>query len=122
MSGESQFFHLLTHTSGLPPWRSVYLDAANEAPDSPQAGRAYDSERWRRGLAAMLRYPFAAPVGDGVRYSDIGIMLLGEAVARLCGCRLDEAIRRLVLDTLDLRSFTYNPGREWRAAGASRAD
>ena len=103
------FFHLLTHTSGLQPWRSVYQDAAAEAPPPAQPGQAYDSERWRRGLAAMLRYPFAAPVGDGVRYSDIGIMLLGEAVARICGCRLDEAIARLVLHPLDLRSFTYNP-------------
>ena len=106
---EVRFFHLLTHTSGLPPWRSVYLDAADAAPPPPQAGQSYAAQRWRRGLDAMLRYSFVAPVGNGVRYSDIGIMLLGEAVARIFGCRLDEALQRLALAPLDLRSFTYNP-------------
>ena len=57
----------------------------------------------------MLNFPFAGPVGDTVRYTDIGIMLLGEAVARLHGDRLDRAVRELVLDPLNLRSFTYNP-------------
>ena len=103
------FKHLLTHTSGLPPWRSVYLLASDHVPAPPAFGHEYDGSRWRRGLAGMLNFPFAGPVGDTVRYTDIGIMLLGEAVARLHGDRLDRAVRELVLDPLNLRSFTYNP-------------
>lgn len=103
------FQHLLTHTSGLPPWRSVYLLASDKAPAAPESGFAYEGSRWRRGLASMLAFPFAGPVGDTVRYTDIGIMLLGEAVARLHGKRLDKALADLVLDPLNLRSFTYNP-------------
>ena len=57
----------------------------------------------------MLRFPFVGPIADTVRYTDIGIMLLGEAVARLHGARLDRAISDLVLNPLDLGSFTYNP-------------
>lgn len=103
------FRHLLTHTSGLPPWRSVYLLAADEPPAPPKAGDSYDGIRWQQGLAAMVDFPFAGTVGDTVRYSDIGIMLLGEAVARLQGCSLDQAVSELILQPLGLSTFTYNP-------------
>ena len=106
---EVTFKHLLTHTSGLPPWRSVYLLASEHVPAPPAFGHEYDGFRWRKGLASMLSFPFAGPVGDTIRYTDIGIMLLGEAVARLHGDRLDRAVGELVLDPLNLRSFTYNP-------------
>ncbi len=103
------FRHLLTHSSGLPPWRSVYLLAADEAPPPPAGGGLYAAERWRRGLAAMVEFPFAGAIGHTVRYTDLGIMLLGEAVARLQGGRLDQAVQELILQPLSLSSFTYNP-------------
>ncbi|MXV94075.1 MAG: beta-lactamase family protein [Chloroflexi bacterium] len=103
------FKHLLTHSSGLAPWRAVYMLAAQDPPPAPSAGEAYDGARWRRGLAAMVDFPFAGPVGEIVRYTDVGIMLLGEAVARLYGARLDEAVRALITQPLGLHSFTYNP-------------
>ncbi len=103
------FQHLLTHTSGLPPWRSVYLLAAAEPPPPPAAGQPYHVQRWRSGLAAMVDFAFAGTVGDTVRYTDIGIMLLGEAIARLQGGRLDQAQRALILQPLDLSTFTVNP-------------
>lgn len=107
--GTATFRHLLTHSSGLAPWRAVYLLAADEPPPPPQPGAAYDGSRWQRGLAAMVEFPFSGTVGDTVRYTDVGIMLLGEAVARLYGGRLDEAVRALITQPLGLGSFTYNP-------------
>lgn len=103
------FEHLLTHTSGLPPWRSVYLSVADRAPAPPTAGSPYEPERWNAALDVLAKCPFAGSVGDTVRYSDIGIMLLGEAVARLHGQRLDQTIHDLILDPLKLNSVTYNP-------------
>ena len=103
------FRHLLTHTSGLPPWRSVYLLASDRPPPPPSAGMPVAAERWQRSLAAMVDFPFAGTVGDTIRYTDIGIMLLGEAVAGIHGAPLDEAVRDLVLSPLGLKSFTYNP-------------
>ena len=103
------FRHLLTHQSGLPPWRSVYLLAADRPPPPPTHVKHYDEGRWRRGLEFMVEFPFAGSVGDTIRYTDIGIMLLGEAVARLHGRRLDEAVEDLALQPLGLDTITYNP-------------
>ena len=108
-ANEVTFKHLLTHSSGLAPWRSVYLLAGDAPPPPPSTGDRYAAGRWQRGLAAMVKFPFAGAVGNTVRYTDVGIMLLGEAVARLHGARLDEAVRDLILQPLDLRSFRYNP-------------
>ena len=103
------FKHLLTHSSGLPPWRDVYALASPQPPAAPSDGDKYDSQRWQRALDAIVTFPFAAPVGDAVRYSDIGIMLLGEAVSRLHGSPLDKAVDELVIQPLKLDSLTYNP-------------
>ena len=107
--GDVTFKHLLTHSSGLPPWCSVYLLAADRPPPPPTHVWQYDEARWRRGLSAMIDFPFAGTIGDKIRYTDIGIMLLGEAVARWHGSRLDTAVSDLVLQPLGLDSFTYNP-------------
>lgn len=103
------FKHLLTHTSGLPPWCDVYSLAGRDVPAVPLATDKPNFRRWERALKAMVNFPFAAPVGDAVRYSDIGIMLLGEAVSRLHGRSLDRAIDELVIRPLGLNSLTYNP-------------
>jgi len=106
---EVTFFHLLTHTSGLAPWRDVYnvAEAPIEPPQPDSLGR---DERWSRTLKMLCNYPFVGFPETGVRYSDIGMMLLGEAVSRLHGTpgKLDEAIKARVL-TDKLRHTLYNP-------------
>ena len=103
-------WHLLTHTSGLPPWRDVYTIAP---PPEPAAGytRQY---RWQLALQRLVTYPFVDTVGAGIHYSDIGLMLLGEIVARLHGTSLEEAIQHHVLSPLNLSDTMFNPtiGRE----------
>ncbi len=103
------FRHLLTHSSGLPAWRAVYLLAADGPPPTPSSGQRHSEERWRRALEEIVSFPFVCPIGETPLYSDIGIMLLGEAVSRLVGAPLDSAVRELVLTPLNLASFTYNP-------------
>lgn len=113
------FYHLLTHTSGMAPWRDVF-NAAGPAPTPPDRpdplGRA---ERWSNGLRAICGYPFVGQPGEGVvRYSDLGLMLLGEATARLHradaatdAVDLEQTIRARVLDPLGLKSVLFNPVR-----------
>lgn len=103
------FFHLLTHTSGLPAWRDVF-NAAGPAPLPPtQRDAITRAERWARGLSAIHNYAFVARPNEKVIYSDIGLMLLGEAVTRLTQRPLDTAIREHVTAPLGLSSPTFNP-------------
>ena len=53
--------HLLSHTSGLMPWEPMYYHASNAD----------------EALAHIARLPLAGAVGERVRYSDLGFMLLG---------------------------------------------
>ena len=91
---EVTFRQLLTHTSGMAPWRSVFRDG---------------------GLEAVLRYPFVARPGTEFHYSDLGYMLLGASVSRLFEAPLDVAMQALIRDRLGLDSVTYDP------LGAGRA-
>ncbi|MDZ4765908.1 MAG: serine hydrolase domain-containing protein [Chloroflexota bacterium] len=111
------FWHLLTHTSGLAPWRAVYRVVG--APPPPIGGRDTISRelRWANAIRALCGYPFVGqPAGVNgqsgvVRYSDLGLMLLGEATARLHGDSLDRAIETHVTRPLGLTSIMYNPAR-----------
>lgn len=95
---EVTFRHLLTHTSGLPAWTPLYREPGPDA-----------------GLEAVIDSPFAYPPGAELVYSDLGFILLGEAVARLRGRPLDLALADLVLDPMDLMDVGYNPPLEWLA-------
>jgi CubicO group peptidase (beta-lactamase class C family) len=98
------FRHLLAHTSGLPAWKALYLKAS-----SPQAV-----------LAAICRTPLAAPPGTAVEYSDLGIMLLGAALERLGGQRIDALVDETVVRPLALTSTMYTPPRSlWGRCAAT---
>lgn len=109
-AGEVTFRHLLTHTSGLAAWRSVYR-AAGPPPPPPgePMGRPTVEERIHWGVQAICAYPFIYPPGERLIYSDLGFILLGEAIARLMGQRLDTALRALVLDPLGMAEAGFRP-------------
>ncbi len=106
------FYHLLTHTSGLAPWRDVF-NAAGPAPLPPDQPDPIPRERrWANALDALCHYPFVGQPGEGVvRYSDLGLMLLGEAVCRLNDtlAPLDGVLSQRLFQPLGLSSMTYNP-------------
>lgn len=102
-------FHLLTHTSGLPPWRDVYRAAGDAPPPLTAIDPIPRAARWARALEALCGYAFVGQPREAVRYSDVGFMLLGEAVSRLAGSPGDlqpataDTLRRLTLDEIDYR-------------------
>lgn len=103
-------WHLLTHTSGLPPWRDVYNIA--EAPKPPtEEDTLTRIERWSLALDRLCTYPFVGQPDTGVRYSDIGLMLLGEVVSRVYGSagNLDTALIEHLLQPLTFEYTTYRP-------------
>ncbi|MCC7208863.1 MAG: beta-lactamase family protein [Anaerolineae bacterium] len=108
------FRRLLTHTSGLAPWRDVY-NAAGGPPTPPDTPDPTPRPvRWARALEALCQYPFVSAPDGIVRYSDLGLMLLGEATARLHGAPLDETITARVLRPLAVDAACFNPVREGR--------
>ncbi|HMV32771.1 MAG TPA: serine hydrolase domain-containing protein, partial [Gemmatimonadales bacterium] len=90
--------HLLTHSSGLPAWRPLY----QEAPDRPAA------------LALVDATPLAATPGDSFVYSDLGAILLTQAVEGTLGARIDTLVTRLLTTPLGLHETRYLPPASWR--------
>jgi CubicO group peptidase (beta-lactamase class C family) len=102
------FRHLLTHTSGLPPWRKVYGLTGGPPPAPHLPDPIPRQTRWSRTLTAMCALDFVGVPGDRVRYSDVGLMLLGEAVARLDGRGLAEAVNEFLYPNY-LYRIMYRP-------------
>jgi CubicO group peptidase (beta-lactamase class C family) len=91
------FRNLLAHNSGLPAWRPLFKET----------GAAEARHK-------ALTTPFFYQTGRRVVYSDIGLILLGMAVEKLCGLRLDEAVYQRVTRPLRLRSTSFLPIGEKR--------
>jgi CubicO group peptidase (beta-lactamase class C family) len=102
------FWHLLTHTSGLPAWRSVYQVDGDQGHRIPLPHEVPPEKRAKR-IAAIHTYDFAYPPEQRLVYSDLGLILLGEAIARLSGMSLDRYVQCSVLQPLGLTHTTYNP-------------
>jgi len=91
-AGQITFRQLLTHTSGLPAWR-----AFKDQPDAESARRL------------ALQTTFAYLPGTRIVYSDVGLILLGMALERLTGCRLDKVIAEQVTEPLGLKHTRFLP-------------
>ena len=103
------FRHLLTHTSGLPAWRDVYA-VAGPIPMSPHLHLPLEGQvRWAKVLPVLYHYPFIDLPGHRVVYSDIGLMLLGQALEVISGAALEQVIQTQVLDPLGLSHTHFNP-------------
>jgi beta-glucosidase-like glycosyl hydrolase/CubicO group peptidase (beta-lactamase class C family) len=99
--------HLMTHTSGLPPFK----------------------EYWRtsQGKAETLRMIFAEPLeyepGTKVEYSDLGIILMAEIIQRLTGKPLDELARSLIFGPLGMKNTMYLPPKNlWPEIAPTEVD
>jgi CubicO group peptidase (beta-lactamase class C family) len=99
--------HLLTHSSGLPAWRPLYLEAPT--PDS--------------ALALVFATPLEAPPGTRMVYSDLGAILLGQIVVRLSGERFDQYVQSHVVTPLSLRDTQFRPPRAlWDRVAPTEVD
>ena len=90
--------HLLTHSSGLPAWRPLYIEATTRA----VALALVDT-------TALLRQP-----GDTFVYSDLGAIVLTQVVEGLTGQRLDAYLDARVLQPLGMTNTRFLPPSAWR--------
>jgi serine-type D-Ala-D-Ala carboxypeptidase len=97
-------WHLLTHTAGLAPWRDLYHHVTYLTIAATDV-----HQRWQQILPLLFDAPFVDFIGKNVRYSDLGLLLLGEVVSRIHGHSLDDAIQKVVLAVLPQTSLTFNP-------------
>ena len=91
---------LLAHSSGLPDYAKLFLDA-----------RDRDSL-----LRLAYRVPLEADPGERAEYSDIGFILLGEILERIAGQSLDSFCPREIFAPLSMRSTFYRPRHELRGS------
>ncbi|HEX8355328.1 MAG TPA: serine hydrolase domain-containing protein, partial [Pyrinomonadaceae bacterium] len=96
--------HLLTHTSGLPAWRPLYLLAEGEP------GRVAE---------VIASQPLEQPPGGRVVYSDLGFITLGLLAQSVTSERLDALARREIFDPLGLGRTFFNPEKSLQTGVAA---
>jgi D-alanyl-D-alanine-carboxypeptidase/D-alanyl-D-alanine-endopeptidase len=106
-SGEPiTLLHLATHTSGLPRLPQGMLRTALRSWSGNPYG-AYSEQRLFDSLASTA---VRARPGSRVRYSNLGVGLLGQLLARAAGTSYPELLRARVLEPLALTRSTCDPG------------
>ena len=85
---------LLTHTSGLPAWRPLYL-LTEDQPD--------------RAAGAIASLDLEYRAGTRVVYSDLGFIALGILLERLTGHQLAEMAKSEIFEPLKLQQTFFNP-------------
>lgn len=86
--------HLLTHTSGLPAWRPLYVTT--------------DGRR-EEALRIIAQEPLERAPGERVLYSDLGFITLGFLLERQAGAPLAELARGEIFEPLALKRTFFNP-------------
>jgi len=88
---------LLAHASGLPPWRPLYLLGYS-----------------RTAVLAVADSTLLDTIpGARYAYSDIGAILLTQAVEAVYAERIDSLLTRRLFTPLGMASTTYNPPATW---------
>jgi CubicO group peptidase (beta-lactamase class C family) len=95
--------HLLTHTSGLPAWRPLYLLTDDKA----------------KVLDSIAGEPLQTAPGTQVLYSDLGFITLGFVLLRLTGLQIDALAHREIFAPLGLTSTFFNPREASRTGVAA---
>ncbi|HKV36325.1 MAG TPA: serine hydrolase [Pyrinomonadaceae bacterium] len=85
---------LLTHTSGLPAWRPLYILAEDER---------------ERAAGAIASLDLEYKPGTRVVYSDLGFIALGILLERMTGHQLVELAQREIFEPLNLKQTFFNP-------------
>lgn len=85
---------LLTHTSGLPAWRPLYLLTEDEP---------------ERAAGAIANLDLEYKPGTRVVYSDMGFIALGILLERMSHQRLADMAKREIFEPLKLTQTFFNP-------------
>ncbi len=96
--------HILTHTSGLPPWRPCYVSARTAT----------------ETIAAIGIVELDCSPGAQVQYSDLGMALIRMLVETVSGMDFGVLLQHHLFHSLRLRDTSYQPPREmWYSIAAT---
>jgi CubicO group peptidase (beta-lactamase class C family) len=95
---------LLTHTSGLPAWRPLYLLAGGDP---------------SRALEVIASQPLEQEPGARVVYSDLGFITLGLLLQRVTGSPLAALARERIFAPLKLARTFFNPEKAFQTSVAA---
>ncbi len=100
--------HLLTHSSGLRPWRAYFADLRERELRRGEQLLATSAGR-ESVIQRILR---SAPVhdpGEASVYGDLGFIVLGAVVEQASAEGLDEFCRRRIFEPLGMGETHFNP-------------
>jgi beta-N-acetylhexosaminidase len=99
--------HLLTHTSGLPPFKEYWRTSKNK----------------QDTLAKIFAEPLDYEPGTKEVYSDLGIILMAEIIERLTGRTLDDLAKSCIFVPLGMKDTMYRPPKKlWPAIAPTEID
>jgi len=88
--------HLMTHTSGLPPFKEYWRTSKSK----------------QETLDKIFAEPLDNEPGTKEVYSDLGIILMAEIIERLTGQKLDVLAREYVFSPLGMTRTMYKPPKK----------
>ncbi len=97
---------LLAHSSGLPAYKQLFLQA--------QSRDAL--------LHAAITTPLAADPAIRAEYSDIGFIVLGSALEKIADETLDRFCQREIFGPLGMVRTSFNPSNTWHGSIPPTAD
>jgi CubicO group peptidase (beta-lactamase class C family) len=99
--------HLLTHTSGLPPFKEYWRTSKNK----------------QDTLTKIFAEPLEYEPGTKEVYSDLGIILMAEIIERLTGRKLDDLANSSIFSPLAMKNTMYlPPKRLWPGIAPTEVD
>jgi len=99
--------HLLTHTSGLPPFKEYWRTSKTK----------------QETLHKIFVEPLDYEPGTKEVYSDLGIILMAEIIERLTGQTLDTLAREYIFSPLAMSNTMYKPPKKiWPAIAPTEID
>jgi beta-N-acetylhexosaminidase len=88
--------HLMTHTSGLPPFKEYWRTSKGK----------------QDTLKMIFNEPLEAEPGTKMVYSDLGIILMAEIIERLTGRTLDDLAKEYIFSPLGMNDSMYRPPKK----------
>src|ERR1700674_3724779 len=99
--------HLLTHTSGLPPFKEYWRTSKNK----------------QDTLTKIFAEPLEYEPGTKEVYSDLGIILMAEIIERLTGRTLDDLAKNYIFSPLGMKDTMYRPPKKlWSQIAPTEID